>query len=326
MSYILRKLGFYVIALWAAATINFAVPRLMPGDPATTIFASMQGRMTPEQLRILKAQLGFTNNNLLQQYVTYFWNLVHGNLGLSYSHYPVPVTTVIFQDLPWTLLLVGVAIVISFTIGTLLGIFASFRRGSWFDNFLPPFLLFFQAFPGFWIGLALIYFLGLKAGWFPLAHAYAIDQTPQLNPKFIGSVVYHAILPAFVLVLTAIGGWSLGMRNNMIATLGEDYITMAEAKGVSQFRVMVNYAARNAILPQVTAFALALAFVVSGQVLIETVFSYPGVGYDLTQAAQKEDYPLLAGLLLIIVITVLIANLIADILYVRLDPRVAQEG
>lgn len=326
MRYIIRKIGFYLAALWVAVTLNFVVPRLMPGDPATTMFASMQGRMTPEQLKALKAELGFTDQNVVQQYFTYLWNLLHGNMGLSYSHYPVPVSTVIVQDLPWTLLLVGIAVCISFIIGTLLGIVGAFRRGSWFDNVLPPVLLFVQAFPGFWIALALIYFLGLKAGLFPLGHAYAIDQTASLTPKFIGSIIYHAILPSFVLVLTAIGGWALGMRNNMIATLGEDYITMAEAKGLSERRVMLNYAARNAILPQVTAFALSLAFVVSGQVLIETVFSYPGVGYDLTAAATQQDYPLLSGLLVIIVLTVLVANLIADVVYVRLDPRIAQEG
>jgi peptide/nickel transport system permease protein len=326
MSYILRKLGFYVVTLWIAVTLNFVIPRLMPGDPASAMFAHFQGRMTLNEYQALKATLGFTNDNIFGQYRTYLWNLLHLNFGTSFSHYPISVKTVILQDLPWTLLLVGIAIFISFIIGTLSGIFAAWRRGSHFDSTMPPVLLFWQAFPPFYIGLALIFFVSLKAGWFPLAHAYSFNVNPGLNAPFIGSVAYHAVLPVFVLVLTTLGGWALGMRNNMVASLGEEYIVMAEAKGLSERRVVLNYAARNAILPQVTSFAMALGFVVGGQVLIETVFSYPGVGYDMVNAANQQDYPLLQGLLLFIVVAVLIVNLIADLIYVKLDPRVAVEG
>ncbi|MBV9280249.1 MAG: ABC transporter permease, partial [Chloroflexi bacterium] len=320
-----RKLGFYLVTLWIAVTLNFVIPRLMPGDPATAMFAQFQGRMTPQELQALRATLGFTNDNIFKQYLTYLWNLLHGNLGISFSHYPIAVRTVIGQDLPWTLLLVGIAVFISFIVGTLSGIYAAWKRGSRFDNTMPPILLFWQAFPPFYIGLALIFFVALKAGWFPLGHAYSFGTHISLTFGFIGSVLYHAAMPVFVLVLTTLGGWALGMRNNMVASLGEEYITMAEAKGLSPRRVMLNYAARNAILPQVTSFALALGYIVSGQILIETVFSYPGVGYDLTQAATEQDYPLLQGLLLFIVVAVLIANLLADLIYVRLDPRVAAE-
>jgi peptide/nickel transport system permease protein len=325
MTYILRKLAFYIITLWIAVTLNFVIPRLMPGDPATAMFAQFQGRMTVQQFLALKATLGFSNDNIFRQYLTYIWNLLHANLGTSFSHYPVPVRTVIFDDLPWTLVLVGLAILISFTIGTLSGITAAWRRGSRFDSTMPPFLLFFQAFPPFYIGLVLIFFVALKLGWFPLAHAYSLDTHISLTLGFILSVLYHAALPVFVLVLTTLGGWALGMRNNMVSTLGEEYITMAEAKGLTPRRVMLNYAARNAILPQVTSFALALGFIVGGQILIETVFSYPGVGYDLAQAASQQDYPLLQGLLLFIVLAVLIANFVVDLVYVKLDPRVAAE-
>ncbi|MGI8969073.1 MAG: ABC transporter permease [Chloroflexota bacterium] len=326
MRYIVRKLGSYLVALWIAVTLNFLVPRLMPGDPASTMFAQAQGRMSPDQLKALKATFGFTNDNLPQQYVTYLWNIAHGNLGLSFSHFPVPVTTVIGQDFPWSLLLIGIAVVISFILGTTMGIIAAWRRGSAFDNFLPPLLLFLVSFPGFWLGLALIYFFALKLGWFPLGHAYNFNTSPNLSLGFIGSLLYHIVLPAFVLVITTIGSWALGMRNNMVSTLGEEFITMAEAKGLSERRVMFMYAARNAILPQVTSFALSLAFVVGGQVLIETVFSYPGVGYDMVNAANQQDYPLLQGLLLVIIVAVLIANLITDLIYVRLDPRARQEA
>jgi peptide/nickel transport system permease protein len=326
MRYIIRKLGFYLAALWIAVTLNFTIPRMMPGNPADALFASFQGKMNPQELVALKASLGFTSGNLFQQYVTYVWNIAHLDLGLSYSHFPVPVTTVIANDLPWTMLLVGLAVVISGLLGTLLGIIAAWTHGSKFDSILPPVLLFMLSFPAFWISLFFVYIFGLNLHWFPTAHAYAIDQNISLNWPFIGSVLYHAFLPASVVVIITLGGWVLGMRNNMISTLAEDFITMAQAKGLSEKRVMLMYAARNAILPQVTSFALTLAFIVSGQVLVETVFSYPGVGYDLVQAATLNDYPLLQGLLLIIVVAVLIANFVTDLIYVRLDPRVRQEA
>jgi peptide/nickel transport system permease protein len=326
MKYILRRFGFYVIAFWVAVTLNFALPRLMPGDPASVLFASFQGRMTPEQYLAMKKAFGFTNQNIIQQYFTYLWNLAHGQLGLSFAHYPVPVADVIRADIGWTLLLVGVAVVISFTVGTVLGTVVAWRRGSLLDSLLPPVLLFAWSFPPFFLGLLALYFLGLRTHWFPLGHAYAIDQTISFSPPFIGSVAYHSVLPALVLVITTIGGWVLGMRNNMVATLSEDYITMAEVKGLSTFRVMIMYAARNAILPQVTSLAITLGFVVSGQVLIESIFSYPGVGYDLVTAATQEDYPLLQGLLLFIVLAVLVANFCVDILYSRLDPRARAEA
>jgi peptide/nickel transport system permease protein len=325
MRYIARKLGFYLAALWIAVTLNFIIPRLMPGDPADTLFASFQGRLTPQQLVALRASLGFTRGNMFQQYLTYLWNLLHLNFGLSYSHFPVPVSTVISQDLPWTLLLVGTAVLISAVLGTFLGIFSAWRRGTVFDSLMPPIVLFLLSFPSFWLALFSLYIFGLNLHWFPVAHAYAIDQSITLNWTFVGSVAYHLVLPALVVVAITMGGWAVGMRNNMVSTLGEDFITMAEAKGLRERRVMLMYAARNAILPQITSFALALAFIVSGQVLVESVFSYPGVGFDLVQAATLNDYPLLQGLLLFIVIAVLAANFIMDLIYVRLDPRVGQE-
>src|SRR5579884_2600790 len=322
MRFLVRRLAFYMIALWIAVTLNFLVPRLLPGDPATALFGRMQGRATVAQLKAMKAAFGIEQGNLFQQYVTYITHLLRGSLGVSFSHFPTPVTTVIAQDLPWTLLLVGCAVVISFTLGTLLGIIAAWRRGGIFDTLVPPFLLFLWSFPPFWVGLLLLYVLGLNLGWFPMAHSYDLNLPLTLTWPLVLSVIDHAILPALVLVITTIGSWVLGMRNNMVATLSEDYITMAEAKGLSPRRVMLWYAARNAILPQLTSFAIALGLVVSGQVLIELVFSYPGVGFELVQAAFNEDYPLLQGLLLVIVLAVLVANFLMDMLYAWLDPRV----
>src|ERR1039458_7471549 len=172
MRYILRRLAFYLLTLWIAVTLNFAVPRLMPGDPAAIMFAHFQGRATPAQFLALKAALGFTDQNLIGQYFTYLWNVLHLNFGISYAHYPVPVIDVIRNELPWTLFLLGTATVISFCFGTILGIISAWRRGSLFDSTVPPFTLFLSAFPYFWIAMLLIYFVAFKFGWFPTSGLY----------------------------------------------------------------------------------------------------------------------------------------------------------
>jgi peptide/nickel transport system permease protein len=179
-----------------------------------------------------------------------------------------------------------------------------------------------SSFPYFFLALLLLYALAFKLGWFPTSHAWTTGSTPRFSPAFIGDVLYHAILPAFTVVVVAIGGWLLGMRNTMINTLAEDYITLAQAKGLSDRRVMLAYAARNALLPQITGFAMALGYLVGGQVLVEYVFSYPGMGFTLATAVGNQDYPLVQALLLIITVCVLAANLAADLVYARLDPRV----
>lgn len=322
MQYILRRLGFYALAAWLSLTINFLLPRFMPGDPAAAIFARFRGQLQPEQIQAMREAYGLTDAPLYVQYVQYVTNMLKGNLGISISAFPSPVTSVISTGLLWTLLLGGTALLVSFVFGNVLGIFSAWRRGGVVDSFLPPLLIFIGSFPFFWLALVALYFLGFQFGWFPLRHAYSDQMTPSWSFDFIKSVISHLILPAGAIVVVSIGGWLLGMRNIMINVLGEDYITMAEAKGLSQNRIMFNYAARNALLPNITAFGMALGFVLGGQIIVETVFSYPGLGYQLTKAVSNLDYPLMQGLFLMITLAVLGANLIIDMLYVRLDPRV----
>lgn len=321
MRYLLRRLGFYLLALWAALTLNFLIPRLMPGDPVAVFMAHLQGRVDPRAAAALRIQFGVTNDSLWVQYGRYINDLAHGNLGLSISNYPSTVSTVISQTLPWTLGLVGVAAVMSFVLGTLLGVIAAWNRGSWFDRTSAPLLTFLQAVPYFWLALILLFVLSFLLKIFPLSGAYDLDQTPGLNLDFVGTVVQHAFLPALTIVLSSVAGWMLGMRNSMLTTLAEDYVLMAEAKGLSDRRVMLVYAARNAILPNVTGFAIQIGLVVGGALLTENVFSYPGLGYTLLQAVQASDYPLMQGIFLVIAVAVLAANFLADILYVVLDPR-----
>lgn len=326
MRYFLNRILFFVISLWAAVTINFALPRMMPGNPALAMFAKFQGQMQPQALKALELQFGFTNKPLYQQYFTYLKELVTGHWGLSFTYYPTPVTTVIHNSLPWTVGLVGVATLLSVFLGTALGIFISWRRGGILDSILPPITMFFQAVPFFWMALLLLFVFGFKLSWFPMAHGYGDMMTPGWNGDFLSSMLYHGLLPGLTIFLGSFSGWMIGMRNNMINTLGEDYVVFAEAKGVSQRRLMFQYAARNAILPQVTSFAIAIGNVVSGSILTEVVFSYPGIGNQLNSAVLNEDYPLIQTAFLIIAVAVLLANLLVDLLYTRLDPRVRTEG
>ncbi|HEY7125937.1 MAG TPA: ABC transporter permease [Ktedonobacterales bacterium] len=327
MRYLLRRSGFYLIALWAAITLNFLIPRLMPGDPVLLLVAKLQGRLDPRAIQALRLEFGLnTNESLFTQYLRYLGDLAHGNFGISINYYPTPVSEVVRTGLFWTLGLVGVATIISFVLGTALGAIAAWKRGSWFDTTFSPLLTFFQGIPYFWLALLLLFTLGFLLKWFPLFGGYSIDLQPALTPEFVLSVAYHAVLPALTIVISSVAGWMLGMRNPMIATLSEDYVLMAQAKGLSERRVLITYAARNAILPNITGFAISLGFVISGALLTEIIFSYPGVGFILLSAVQAEDYPLMQAIFLIIAVAVLVANFLADVFYVALDPRVRQEG
>ncbi|WP_225414275.1 ABC transporter permease [Stigmatella hybrida] len=321
MRHLLRNLGLYAVAAWASLTLNFLIPRLMPGDPGSAMFARFAGQLQPEAIDALRLAFGFTNEPLLQQYFTYVRHLFQGDLGLSVAYFPATVTEVISTGLGWTLLLSGVAVILSFGLGTALGVVATWRRGGWLDSVLPPVLIFLGAFPYFWLAMVLLYVLGFVLGAFPLRHAYSDTIAPSFSAEFIFSVVQHMVLPALAIVIASLGGWMLSMRSTMVGILAEDYITMANAKGLSQKRIMFHYAARNALLPNVTGFGMALGFVLSGSLLTEIVFSYPGQGYLLIQAVRNQDYPLMQGIFLTITLAVLGANLLVDILYVWLDPR-----
>lgn len=328
MGYLARRIGFYLVTAWAAITMNFFIPRLMPGNPVQLLIARLQGRgvLTTRAIHALTVAFGIhTHESLLSQYGQYWLQLFHGNLGISITYYPSTVADVIATALPWTLGLVGVATVIAFVFGTGIGIVSAWRRGSWLDAALPS-ATFLSAVPYFWLGLVAVWLFGALLGWFPIAGGFGQGMAISFSGPFILSVLYHAVLPAVTIVVTSVAGWMIGMRNMMVTTLGEDYVLVAQAKGLSERRVMLTYAARNAILPSIASFALSLSFVVSGAILVEIVFSYPGIGYVLFQAVENEDYPLMEAIFLIITLAVLVANLLADLAYVFLDPRTRQEA
>jgi peptide/nickel transport system permease protein len=323
LRYALRRLGFFILTLWVALTLNFLLPRLMPGNPALAMLSKFHGELSPKAQNALEILFGVnTHQSLLSQYFGYLRQLLTGNLGTSLGQYPASVTSVIGSAIWWTFGLVGVTTILAFVLGTGMGIVSAWRRGSKLDSIVPPTFVITSAIPYFWMGMVLSLVFGITLHWFPSDSGYYVrTDTPGLNLTFFQDVLNHAVLPSVSLLITTIGTWILTMRNTMITTLAEDYVRMARAKGLPGRRIMFDYAARNAILPNLTGFAMSLGFVVSGAILIEYVFNYPGVGYMLLQAVSNEDYPLMQGLFLLITVAVLVAILIADLLTALLDPR-----
>jgi peptide/nickel transport system permease protein len=244
---------------------------------------------------------------------------------LSFTFFPSQVSDVIALSLPWTLGLVGITTVIGFLIGTTLGTLAGWRRGTWVDLLIPV-TTFLSSIPYFWLGLIAITLLTGPDSFFPASGGFDPGVVPGWDWEFIGSAVQHSLLPAITILISSMSGWILSMRNMMVTVAAEDYVTVAHAKGLSERRVMVGYAARNALLPNVSGFALSLGFIVGGTLLVEIVFSYPGLGLQLFQAVGTKDYPLMQGIFLIITLSVLLANFLADIAYLVLDPRTRREG
>ncbi|HET9328672.1 MAG TPA: ABC transporter permease [Candidatus Eisenbacteria bacterium] len=321
MRYLLKRLGFYALAAWTAVTVNFILPRLMPGDPATTLFARFKGKLSPESIDALRAAFGLTEAPLWSQYLTYLSHLLRGELGISLAYFPSPVSELIGTALGWTLLVAGSAVLVSYGVGTLLGIAAAWWRRGVLDTWLPSGLVFLGSFPYFWLAMAALYVLGFGLRWFPLGHAYSDDAIPGWTAAFALDVLRHAALPIATVALAAVGGWLLSMRNTMITVLGSDFVSLAHAKGLHPARVVLRYAARNALLPSVTGLGMALGFVLGGTLLTEIVFSYPGQGYLLVQAVRNQDYPLMQGIFLVITLAVLGANWIVDLAILWLDPR-----
>ncbi len=246
---------------------------------------------------------------------------MHLDFGVSTSNYPTPVSEVVGSTLPYSIFLVGVAFFLSFILGTAIGMFAAWRRGGFVDSVFVPGFMALSAFPAFFTALLGLYFLGLKAGWFPIQHAYGTELTPGLNWEFLSSAFRHAQLPILVILAAYTGGWMLNMRTVMINTIGEDYVTMAHAKGLRDRRVMTRYAGRNAILPPLNGFAALFASAVGGLVFVEYIFSYPGAGLTLQQAVLGNDYALAQALLVVLSVCVIVANLLMDVLNLVLDPR-----
>jgi peptide/nickel transport system permease protein len=330
MRYFVSRGAFFVLTLWAAVTLNFIIPRLQPGDPAQAMLSRLAGQsgeaISPDQVRAVQIMLGLPTGNIFQQYFEYLGSVFQGDFGISYTYFPYTVTHMIGQALPWTIVLVGITHVVGFVIGTLLGAAAAWKRNGKFDSIVSLGSTFLGTLPFFWIALILIYVLAFTLRWFPESGGYSGDVEPSLSASFLLDAAYHGALPALSLLITAPIGWILGMRNNMVHTLGEDYTRLAEAKGLKTRRVALTYSARVAILPNVTGFAMGLGTIIGGTVMVEMIFGYPGMGKLMFDAISNRDYPLMQTIFLFTTIGVLLANLFADMLYGILDPRVRREA
>jgi peptide/nickel transport system permease protein len=325
MRYVASKIGLFALTLWAAVTLNFILPRLMPGSPLDAALGKLAASgqpVTNTQLKAIEAQLGSPHGSVFGQYWQYLGNISHFQFGRSFTDPTQTVAESIAKALPWTLILVGSTTIFAFIVGTLLGVFAGWRRGKAADTSVTLGATLFAAFPPFWLGLLLLYVFAFKLNWFAIKGGYSEGLTPNLSFSFLSDAVQHSVLPAVTLAITSLSGWVFGMRNNMINTLGEDYVTFAEANGLRSRTVALRYAARNALLPNVTAFGLSLGAVVGGSILVEGVFSYPGIGHLLFEAVSNHDFPLMQALFLVITVSMLVAIFIVDLLYARLDPRV----
>src|SRR3954452_6303054 len=325
MRWLLRRLAFYVFALWAALTLTFMITWAMPGSPIGGILQRLspaQIASNPQIILTYEKIFGTKNESLPTAYWHYLRNVAHFNFGISTSNFPTPVSEVVARTLPYSIILVGIAFILAFIFGTTLGMLAAWRRGGSFDSVFVPVFMAIGAFPAYFTALLIMYFLGLKLGWFPIQHAYGNDVTPGLNGPFLWSAVDHGFMPALVIVLAFAGGWVLNMRSVMINTISEDYVAMAHAKGLKDRRVMTRYAARNAILPPLNGFAPQFATAVGGVVFVELVFSYPGAGLTLQQDALGKDLPLTQALLLFFTICPIVAIFLIDLVNFALDPRI----
>jgi peptide/nickel transport system permease protein len=256
MRYLAKRGGLFLVTLWAALTVNFIIPHVMPGNEAAAVLATFRG-VNPAALHALEIEFGVNvHQSVLASYFQYLGNCLTGQFGVTAQG--VPVMTEIIQKLPWTLGLVGVTTVIAFVIGTVAGIASAWRRGGRLDAILPPSLFIVSSIPVFFVGLLLIYVFAVRLNWLPLGSNYSYGATPSFSPSFIWDVLKHAILPALSLIIVTAGLWVYSMRNNMITTIAEDYVKTARAKGLPSRQIMYDYAARNAILPNLTGFAMQL--------------------------------------------------------------------
>jgi len=326
VGYVLRRVGVFFLVIWVAATINFAIPRLSPADPikeallkVTSMGASQAGM--EELTKTFAVRFGL-DQPVWKQYLNYLVDLAQGNLGFSISFFPARVGDMILVALPWTIVLVGMATLITFAIGTVLGAVMAWPRVPSVVRVLGPPLLTLSAIPYYLLGLILIYVFAFLLKMFPLGGGYSVGQTADWSSEFLIDAGKHAILPALSIVLADLGGWALGMRGMMVTVQGEDFMTLAEAKGLNPSRIFTRYGMRNAILPQITSLALSIGRVVSGAILVEVVFSYPGVGNLLYQAIRIFDYFVIYGVAFMVIVAIGLATLILDLLLPALDPRI----
>lgn len=328
-AYLVRRLGMFFVTIWLGATLIFAIPRLAIGDPTSAILSrvSAQSGRVENSAAIIEAwrvRFGL-DAPVYVQYFRFLRNLVTLDFGYSLTSFPTTVRELVVRAFPWTLGLLIFAVIISFVVGNTIGAILAWRRTpEWVKQVLPVTMTF-TSIPFFMLAILLVYVFAFGLGWFPSSGAHESGLEPAFTWRFIRSVLYHGTLPALSIVLASMGFWSLGMRGMMVTTDGEDYMVLAEAKGLLPRRVFWFYGVRNSLLPQVTALALSLGSIAGGSVLVEQIFSYPGMGYLLYWGIVNSDYTLIQGVVVLLIIGTATTVLILDLLYPLIDPRITLE-
>lgn len=327
--YVARRVGMWFLTIWIGSTIIFIIPRLAPGDPISAMvsrlsFQSGYVENSTAMIEAWRARFGL-DGPWYVQYFSFLRSAVTFDLGYSLASFPSRVDEMIAQALPWTLGLLTISVIISFFLGNLIGALMAWRRTPNLVRSLLPVTLTFTSIPFFMLGILLIYLFAFGLRWFPPSGAFGRGLDVGFNWPFIQSVIYHGTLPAFSIVVTSMGFWALGMRGMMITNDGEDYMILADAKGLRPTRVFWWYGVRNSILPQVTALALSLGAIAGGSTLVEYIFAYPGMGYLLYLGIVNTDYTLIQGIVFILIAGTATAVLILDLLYPLVDPRITYE-
>lgn len=332
-NYLLRRLFRALLTVFFVSTLIFFLVRLLPGNPIE-VYINQQitqyGYSYEEAANQARSLFAIdTDQPVLLQYLDYLTNLVRGDLGMSVVVPGTTVSSIILSRIWWTIFSVGTALLLSFVIGSLLGMWMAYRRGSALDGALSTFASITSSIPNYLLAIMVIVFFGVQLGWIPytdMRGSVSSGQPVELSFAFIKDAFYHAILPISVYVFTSIGHWMLLMKSSTISALEEDYVTAARARGIPEWRVLLFYVGRNAILPLFTQLTISIGFVVGGSLLVEPIFQYQGIGQRLFEAIQQRDYSTLQGIFLVVTISVVIANLIADLMYSRLDPRIRSKG
>jgi len=326
LSYFLRRIGMFFLVVFVAATFNFFIPRLAPGNPIGAINSRMAGASSGVEngkamFDAYRQRFGL-DQPLYVQYAKYLWNAVHLDFGQSLAAYPADVMDIIRPAIGWSLGLIGVSVLITFAFGVTIGALLAWKGTPGMVRAVLPITMVGGVLPYYLLGMLLLYVFAFSTRLFPMSGAYDSSIPSQLSWPYIGSVLSHALLPALSIVLTSMGAFALTMRGLMVNTIGEDYMLLADAKGLPKRRILWWYAVRNAIPPQLTHLAIAMGYVVSGAILVEIVFSYPGLGYQLWQSIVNSDYTVIQAITLVLAVSVGLSVLIIDLIYPRLDPRV----
>lgn len=331
LKYVLRRLSIFFLIIWVASTLNFIIPRLAPGDPMSAILGKMQAQgaqvaNSAQIIEMFRERFGL-GEPLYVQYGKYLWALLHLDLGYSIAYFPAKVTDIVQNALPYTIGLLTITTLITFVLGVFAGALLVWHTTPRAAKIVITFFMMLAPIPYYLLAIVFVSVLAFSLGLFPYSGVVSVGRLPTqgFDVGYLLDIMYHSTLPALSIIIAGVGGWILGMRGMMVTVLGEDYLTLAEAKGLRDWRIFFSYAMRNAMLPQFTGLAISLGYVVSGATIVELIFSYPGMGYRLFQAINTNDFPVIQGITFFLVVSIAVAILVIDLIYPKLDPRITYQ-